>query len=181
MTYEIYRYIFIGGAVLSGIFLSVSILLFFLYKIPNVIGDLSGANERKAVQNIRNQNEWTGDKVHKSSIVNRERGRVTDKISQSGKLIKNYGNTGPGAMETEKIGTRETATETTVLQSSPETTVLTVQAETTVLSNNFNETTVLSSADLTSGDNYGTSVVDYSNSFVIEYEITYIHTNEVIV
>ena len=47
MTYELYRYIFIGGAVLAGIMLVASVLIFFLLKIPHVLGDLTGRNARK--------------------------------------------------------------------------------------------------------------------------------------
>lgn len=175
MTYEIYRYIFLGGAILAGIMLVVSVLVFFLLKIPTVIGDLTGANARKAIENIRNHNESTGDKTYRTSQVNRERGKLTDKISPSGRLIKDPSLSLHGAMGTEKIGTQqlqpeEVASETTVLTGE-----LTGANETTVLTgelsdgaeNHANETTVLNAQT-------------FSNEFVIEYEITYIHTDEVI-
>ena len=169
MTYEIYRYIFLGGAILAGIMLVVSVLVFFLLKIPTVIGDLTGANARKAIENIRNQNESTGDKTYRSSQVNRERGKLTDKISPSGRIIKDPSHSLHGAMGTEKISTQQlhpedVTTETTVLTGE-----YTGGNETTVLSheNPVNETTVL-------------NLQTFSNEFVIEYEITYIHTDEVI-
>ena len=178
MTYEIYRYIFLGGAILAGIMFAVSVLVFFLLKIPTVIGDLTGANARKAIENIRNQNESTGDKTYRSSQVNRERGKLTDKISPSGRLIKDPSHSLHGAMGTEKISTQElhpedVTNENTVLTGANETTVLTGELaggnETTVLSNEnpANETTVLNAQT-------------FSNAFVIEYEITYIHTDEII-
>lgn len=178
MTYEIYRYIFLGGAILAGIMFAVSVLVFFLLKIPTVIGDLTGANARKAIERIRNQNESTGDKTYRSSPVNRERGKLTDKISPSGRLIRDPSYPLGGAMSTEKISTQQLhpedgANETTVLAGADETTVLTGELtggnETTVLSNEnpANETTVLNAQT-------------FSNAFVIEYEITYIHTDEVI-
>ena len=70
MTYEIYRYIFYGGLILSGLMLAVTVVLFFVLRIPNVIGDLTGANARKAIESIRNQNEQPGAKRHKPSTVN---------------------------------------------------------------------------------------------------------------
>ena len=183
MTYEIYRYIFIGGAILSAIMFVVSVLVFIFLKIPTVIGDLTGANARKAIENIRNQNENTGNKTYKTSMVNQERGKITDKISPSGNLIKNPSHGLHGAMATEKIGPQhhaamQAANETTLLNTglgvASETTVLTSELtaaanETTVLSGggHANETTVLSAPSA-------------ANVFVIEYEITYIHTNEVI-
>lgn len=164
MSYEIYRYIFYGGAILAGVMLVATVILFFVYKIPTVIGDLTGANARKAIENIRNQNENSGDKLYKTSQVNRERGKLTDKISPTGSLMREpSGVLGGGAMATEKISTQELppdANETTVLD--------TVTDETTVLSTESGgETTVLSQDEQ--------PVV-----FQIEYEITFIHTDEVI-
>ena len=159
MTYDIYRYIFIGGAVLAGIMLIISVLLFFFLKIPHVLGDLTGRNARKAIESIRNQNESSGDKLYKTSPVNRERGKLTDKISPSGSLMKDPSGRFVGAMATEKISTQELPPE--------ETTVLDSSNETTVLSNDIGETTVL-------------EATLENPVFQIEYELTYIHTEEVI-
>lgn len=164
MSYEIYRYIFIGAAILCGAMIVTSILLFILLKIPKVIGDLTGRTARKAIENIRNQNESSGDKTYRSSLVNQERGKLTDKISPSGRLIRNPTDLLGGAMATEKIGTQQLVSdETAVLDSGNETTVLTGELE-----NSGNETTLLAQTDIS------------NNVFEIEYEITYIHTNEVI-
>lgn len=155
MSYEIYRYIFYGGAILAAIMLAVTVLLFFVYKIPTVIGDLTGANARKAIENIRNQNESSGDKLYKTSQVNRERGKLTDKISPSGSLMRDPSGVlgGGGAMATEKISTQE----------------LPPQAnETTELNSEAGETTLLDAQP------------DAAPVFQIEYEITYIHSEEVI-
>ena len=141
-----------------------SILLFILLKIPKVIGYLTGRTARKAIENIRNQNESSGDKTYRSSLVNQERGKLTDKISPSGRLIRNPTDLLGGAMATEKIGTQQLVSdETMVLDSGNETTVLTGE-----LDNSGNETTLLSQTDIS------------NNVFEIEYEITYIHTNEII-
>lgn len=162
MTYETYRYIFIGCLCLSILLLVTAVILFFVLHIPNVIGDLSGANAKKAIEHIRNKNESTGEKTYKSSKVNKERGKLTEKISISGRLHKHTTGSLYGAMPTEKISTQKlTANETTVLN--------TGDGETTVLGIGGNETSVLSPA---------LDVAD--NIFTIEYEITYIHTNEII-
>ena len=84
MTYEVYRYIFIISAILCGIMLIVSVLLFILLKIPRIINDLSGRTAKKAIKNIREQNEASGEKFHKVSAFNESRRKLTDKISQSG-------------------------------------------------------------------------------------------------
>lgn len=192
MTYEVYRYVFIGGAILAAIMFIISVILFIVLKIPSVIGYFSGATQRKAIEDMRNQNESTGQKTYKSSAVNKERGKLTDKISQSGSLIKNPSSSIWGAMSTEKISTQrleeEAANETTVLGGGNETTVL-GSSETTVLSG-MNETTVLntSSVEMLSGNMAmpnETSVLSPSmmpiGIFEIEYEVTFIHTEEVIV
>ena len=173
MTYDIYRYIFFGGAGLAGLSLIIAVILFFVLKIPSVIGDLTGSTARKAIENIRNQNESSGDKTYKSSAVNRERGKLTDKITPTGTLIKNPTDLMGGAMATTKIGTQQLATEA---QQAYETSLLedTGSSETTVLSTSgAGETTVLEQTAMEQG-------ADNSNVFVIEYEITFIHTNEVI-
>lgn len=174
MTYEIYRYIFFGGAGLAGVCLVITGILFFVLKIPSVIGDLSGITARKAIDEIRKQNEKSGNKLHKSSAVNLERGKVTDKITATGSLIrKSDSNSMLGAMATTKIGTQQLAEEA---QQAYETSLLEDNGsnETTVLSSSSaGETTVLEQSAVEQG-------VDNSNVFVIEYEITFIHTEEVI-
>ena len=150
MTYEIYRYIFIGAAILSGIMAIISVFLFIFLKIPKVIGDLTGSTARKAIEEIRQQNESSGHKTYKTSLVNKERGKLTDKISPSGNLYPAETDPLGGAMATEKIGTEQ----------------LNYSADyTEVLDNTGSEET---------------SVLSDVNAFVIEHEITFIHTNEMI-
>ena len=196
MTYDIYRYIFLGAALLAGIMLITTVVLFFILKIPNVIGDLTGSTARKAIENIRTQNEESGVKTYKSSAVNKERGKITDKISPSNRLIKNESSGFGGAMATEKISKKDSphipAEETSLLNDNNsaagnETTVL-GSNETTVLGGNettllsgelafantqMNETVVLSEA-------VPTQAAASDNLFTVEYDITYIHSNEVI-
>lgn len=173
MTYDIYRYIFFGGAGLAGLSLIIAVILFFLLGIPSVIGDLTGSTARKAIESIRNQNENSGDKTYKSSAVNRERGKLTDKISATGSLIKEPTDMMGGAMATGKIGTEQLSADA---QKAYETTVLD--------GNNGNETTVLNannSGETTVLDQHADEVIsDDSVAFAVEYEITFIHTDEVI-
>ena len=180
MTYEIYRYIFIGGAISSGIMLVIAIVLFFVYKIPGVLGDLTGSTARKAIENIRNQSEQSDHKVHHTSKVNRERGRITDKITPSGRVVQAPTGAVYGSMVTEKIGTQKLdvneapySAETAVLGSNNETAVLSSSNETAVLSRN-DETTVLSNLE------HSEEKTAQENIFAVEYEITFIHTAEVI-
>ena len=167
MTYEIYRYIFIGGAALAGLMLLIAVILFFTLRIPAVIGDLSGSTARKAIEDIRNQNAVTGNKTYKSSKVNRERGRITDKISPSGKLIQPLVNDHGAAMLTEKISTSRLNAEA---EESFTTTVLQYT--------DTNETTILSAPTEESGAT--TVLMENQVPFEIIYEITLIHTSELI-
>lgn len=208
MTYDVYRYIFIGAAILCGIMFVVSVLLFILLKIPKVISDLTGATARKAIKSIREQNEASGDKAYKVSAFNEARGKLTDKISPSGNVVQQHREQMRG-IDTTKIATQElsaeeTANQTAVLDRYNETSVLgnasagetsvldnTGAGETSVLSAPASETAVLSAlepvdetADLaateTMGETAGLAAPPCDSTFCIEYEITFVHTNEFI-
>lgn len=176
MTYEIYRYIFIGAAILCGIMFVVSVLLFIMLKIPKIISDLTGATARKAIKNIRAQNEATGEKAYKVSAVNEARGRLTDKISPSGNVM-NPAHLQMRSMDTSKIKTQdlhvEDANQTTVLEQYNETTLLSDEGA--------GETTVLAAPQQTCGETSVLSPADVADAtFCVEFEITYVHSNEVI-
>lgn len=199
MTYEIYRYIFIGGAALSGIMLVISMIMFFSLRIPMVIGDLSGANARKAIKRIRSYNESTGDKTHRSSPVNNERGKVTDKMTPSGRISKEPERASIGTMGTAKLRTKwqisgnlaQAPEATTLLDDSHEaTTLLATEPQMVQESSAYEATTVLNAEPqvMQESDSYGAAasfeqvaVPDITDEFVIEYEITYKHTTERIV
>lgn len=196
MTYEIYNYIFIGAAIASGILLVVSIVLFFLLDIPKVIGDLTGSNAKKGIENIRKQNEATGDKSYKSSSVNLKRGRITDKISNSGRVEKpSSGAFGVGG--TAKIAGRNPVQQppkaapaegTMVLENNNATMVLDNENATMVLGGGASEmqTTLLSAPAAAASETTMLSQqpaqavvapIQPQIAFEVEIEITYIHTN----
>lgn len=197
LTYDQFVLIQNVALILAGIFFLVTIILFFALKIPAVIGDLSGATARKAIENIRNQNESTGDKGHSSSAVNVERGKLTDKISNSGKILHAPSDKLGVGMKTEKISTQrltDDPNETTVLYSGGnETTVLsdmnTGAGETTLLNEPAGETTLLSEINFGETSKLTEEVpltqvtpsAPVMNIFVIERDITFIHSQEVIV
>lgn len=163
MSYEMYRYIFLGALIACGIFFVIAVILFFTLKIPKVISDLTGRTARKAIENIRMQNEQSGDKTYQSSAVNLERGKLTDKISQSGRLMQRDATPFGTGVITEKISTME------LEQPAGETDVLDQPVgETDVLTPVAGETEVLA------------PVEQPVQAFTVEYEITFIHTSEVI-
>lgn len=181
MTYEVYRYLFLGALIACGILAALSVALFFLLKIPQVIGDLTGRTARKAIENIRKQNEQTGDKMYKSSAVNLQRGKLTEKISQSGRIIPRAETPFGTGIITEQLSGQQNISygdETTVLGTASETTVLCPQAgETTVLDAPAEEPPYVETVSYGEEPAY---VEEPFQAFVIEYEITFIHTNEVI-
>lgn len=212
MTYDVYRYIFIGAAILAGLLFVLAVVLFFLLKIPKVVSDLSGATARKAIKQIREQNEASGDKSHQVSAFNRARGRLTDKISPSGQLMRQHTGHMPGH-NTTKIATQhlpqqepagetsQLAPETSVL--APETSVLAPEAaapapETSVLSpempaagqtgkldeapagqtGKLDEAPAGQTAVLSNQPAPASAPAAPAQPFLIEYEITYVHSDE---
>ena len=182
MTYEMYRYVFIIGAIMAGVMLALSVLLFFVLKIPTVIGDLNGANARKGIESIRSKAQTSsGGGTYKARPTS---GRNTESFG-SKKLSRHE----DGSRNTAKIS-RETPiiNETTVLgQTASETTVLQPFAnETTVLqAPTASETTVLDVSTMTAVQPpvmpEPTPVPSpYTAYFEIEYDITFIHTDELI-
>ena len=142
MTYEMYRYIFVGALIAGSLFFVLAGVLFFTLRIPQVISDLTGRTARRAIEDIRTHNERTGGKTYQSSAVNLGRGKITDKISKSGRLV---------SREDSPFGTGVITEELSAQQSDP-----------------MGETDVL------------TPVEQPVGAFTVEYEITFIHTNEVI-
>ena len=167
MTYDTYRYIFYGGAGLALLFLVVSDILFFVLKIPSVIGDLSGSTAKKAIENIRKQNELGSVHSTESNASYNKKGVRVDKNNPMGTTsIGKPPNSNGDAFLTTKIGTEQLSLEAKK------------SYETSLLENNGgNETTVLNTAEYG-----GTTVLQETsnNIFAIEYEIILVHTNEVI-
>lgn len=149
MTVEVLQILAIVAFIAAGVLFLVALALFFLLDVPKLYGDVSGRTAQKAIEAIRKQNEETGNKAYKPSAVNQARGKLTDRISNSGRTIQKTSGL-PIGTGTEKLSTgalkaqAQQAAETTLLEQSAETTLLTSQGgETTVLAQPGGETTVL--------------------------------------
>lgn len=70
----------------SGLFFVTAIILWIVFNIPFVIGDLSGRNARKSIEQLRIHNERTGNKSYRPSQTNLERGKVTSPMINTNKL-----------------------------------------------------------------------------------------------
>ncbi len=160
MTYEIYRSVFIGGVVFSTIMFLISVTLFFVFKIPKIIGNLSGSTAKKAIRQIREQNEYTGALKNTGRTEKTKRKKLHNKTGTSGAETSGYHPSGSGAW-TEKIST-QLLDQKAMAQSMLE--------ETTLLSPVMEETTVLSHDP----------AAEAGSVFVVEQDITFIHTEEYI-
>lgn len=154
MTYEIYRYIFIGGLILSIVMLVATVLIFFLMNIKTAIADITGSGKRKAIENIRNKNVETDSRKRTSNKYDYERQSTSARLASE-------------SAETSKISPQDRfdvmeTSETTVLDNQP-------MQEVTVLNETENELR---------------PVLEYENTdnfdFSIEIDITYVHSNEVV-
>jgi hypothetical protein len=52
-------------------------VLWIVFKIPFIIGDLSGKNAQRSIEQLRLNNERSGSKTYRPSAVNLARGKVT--------------------------------------------------------------------------------------------------------
>ena len=210
MTVELLQTLSMSAFIAAAVFFLLAVAMFFLFNIPKVVGEVTGSTARKAIEEIREQNEKTGNKAYRPSAVNAERGKVTEKITPSGKLEHKGKSTRLG-MGTAKLSKKDSApvaempanipggNETTVLDAAgSETTVLaaagnettvlgTVANETTVLTAAGNETTVLVGAGAPvqpQNTSYVPSALQYAtpeNSTVkTEYEISFLGSAEII-
>lgn len=205
MTYEMLRTVFIAGAVLSVLMLLISVFLFLFLNVPMIIGELTGTNARKGIAQIRDKagqsigNHQTGKLArgvkdslakHQSFAGNGAEKDITEKI-----ITEELHQTGTenetallGNMqqdETALLGNTQQA-ETSLLGNMQQngTSLLgnMQQAETSLLENMQRDGTSLfenvqqGSDTLSAADAaYGQSI---DSDFEIEYEITYIHTDE---
>jgi hypothetical protein len=61
--------------------LIVVVFMFFKMNIPAIIGDLNGKTAARQIQEIREKNKLTGNKQHRPSTFNVERGTLTAPVS----------------------------------------------------------------------------------------------------
>lgn len=96
----------IGSFVAAGVFLVIAIVLFIVFRIPSVLGDLSGRNAKKSIEKMRKNNERTGNKPYSPSVTNVKRGKrpeVSGLNGETGLLVENY-QAGYGESETGILG-----------------------------------------------------------------------------
>lgn len=165
MTYEIYQYIFYGALIMCIIMFVLSIVFFFVFKIPKIVGFLTGATARKAIKTI---NEHTEQSM--SQRLKHKKGKAHNEIdfSSSGKLMKKAN----VPMDSDSPITEKFKTESLVPDN-----------ETTVLNQRNDETTVLSQMSSLGETSVLNNEAGIDNGlvpkeFAVVYDITYIWTDE---
>lgn len=66
--------------VLAGVGFILAVFFWFFFKIPSVIGDLTGKTAKKSIAKMRAANEKSGVKSYRESKFNSERGKITETI-----------------------------------------------------------------------------------------------------
>ena len=185
MSYDIYRLIFIGAAIACGVMFLVSVILFIVFKIPNIIGNLTGHSAKKAIEDIKKQQ-------NESYVINGEaneshlngKKKITEKISTA-RLDR--------AEETTVLGNGNSRVdETTILGNGNnrvnETTILgdgNSNVEETIMLgyNGTEETTLLGNGRVDETAVLGNGITEFSTvpgnaMFIVTEEIRFIHTEE---
>ncbi len=67
---------------LAALFLLLAVIVWIKFKIPAVIGDLTGRTARKSIARMRTENEKSGKKSYRPSAENRKRGRTTEHMER---------------------------------------------------------------------------------------------------
>ena len=70
--------------VIAGVSLALAVFFWFFFRIPTVIGDLSGRTAKKSIAKMRAANEKSGAKSYKGSKTNAERGKLTQTMENMG-------------------------------------------------------------------------------------------------
>lgn len=151
----------------AAVCLVVTGILFIRFKIPSVIGDLSGRNARRSIEQMREMNEKSGSKAHRSSKVNMKRGKLTETMQGARKAA----------------GIRKHAAKRPETELLDENRVKGIREEETALLQDVDATELLQ-------DDYATALLDTDQEFpdrgsggiVIEVleEVMIIHSGEVI-
>ena len=169
MSAELLSTISLISYIVAGIALVAAIFVWFYFKIPSVIGDLSGRTAKKSIEKMRQSNDRTGVKSYRASAVNMERGKLTETMQQN-KQVKQPAKPQP------------------VVNDRPQTGLLKENVSDAVLSQ---ATEALDSTATTSllNDTEGTVALDVENvsvrrpggkTLTMIDEVMLIHTNEVI-
>lgn len=83
-TAEILSLISTISFVIAAVSFVLALFFWFYFKIPSVIGDLSGRTAKKSIARMRASNENAGGRGYKPSSTNVNRGKLTGTMQQAG-------------------------------------------------------------------------------------------------
>lgn len=87
-TAEILSLVSLISYIVAGVCLVLAVFFWFFFKIPSVIGDLSGRTAKKSIEKMRQANVRSGNKSYRTSATNEARGKLTDTMQHSSRLKK---------------------------------------------------------------------------------------------
>ncbi len=163
MSVDLLQRLSMMSLILAALFFVIAVILFFSFDVPKLFGKITGSEEKKEIDEIRRQNEQSRDKAYWIGHVNVTRGKITEKISPSGQLLRRTSgideNTNQHKFLTDELN-----------EGSQETTILNAQHdnETTILEYDPNETVILSREQESNKD------------FSVDIEIGFTDSSEVI-
>ena len=82
---ETFNFISIISFIVALIFVVLAVVIWFVFKIPSVIGDLSGRTAKKTIENLRKYNDKPAGNLYKPSSTNNSRTKLTDTMEQDKK------------------------------------------------------------------------------------------------
>lgn len=164
--YDTYRYIFIGGLILSLVFLAATVFVFFFLNIKDAIGDITGSNKRKAMERAKEgKPQKTPKTASKPVVTGGEASQMTSRMSIQDRYDAMEDSQHTTTLNLDKKNrvkkAEKTAQPTPVKTPTPESKpVQTVKNQ----SQNFYKPIQIKDTD-----------------YVLEADITYVHSSEVIV
>lgn len=84
---ETFNLISIISFIIALIFTILAVVLWFAFKIPSVIGDLSGRTAKKSIESLRKYNNKSASNLYKPSSTNNSRVKLTDTMEQDKKEL----------------------------------------------------------------------------------------------
>lgn len=169
---SIFKIVSIVLFVLAAVCLAFAIFAFVTFKIPNVIGDLTGRNARKSIEKMRDANEKGGKKSYRPHPIASDRGTLTEPIKQSKKESKKLSKTAKTELRRKEAQKFDGSSATDVLEDVNATTKLEYDADGTEILSAGTE--VLSEETMQTALNENTVKIKMIQNIIL------IHTDEII-
>jgi hypothetical protein len=102
---------------LAGVLLAAAIFLYFKLNVRAIIGDLTGRTAARQIQEIREQNQLTGNKLHQPNLFNVQRGSLTEPVSSRRGKTGTSGAIAHQSKRLDRVGQTKTTSPTNVVES----------------------------------------------------------------